>query len=146
MKQLLIEFEDGKAFFGLEVAFAAKPVFHGGAKAVEGDAAADFEQAVRGGKRVVEDGVVSEVAHGEVVDPVDGAWVRRTGSIDSLDGEAAQEHAFTLTDERLTAVGSAQDASAGMEKACSLPAGLHRLERQILERRQREGSGTRLPN
>ncbi len=67
------EFGEGEVFVGLEVAFAAEPVFHGEVEAVEGDAVARFEEAVGDGEGVVEDGVVGEVAHGEVVDPVQRA-------------------------------------------------------------------------
>jgi len=81
---------------GFEIAFAAKPVFHGGLEAVEGDAVSGFEQPVGCGEGVVKDGIVGEVAHGEVVDLADGAGVRHAGGVDALDGDAAGEHGFTL--------------------------------------------------
>ncbi len=59
--------------FGADVAFAAEPVFHAALEAIEWDATARFEKAVGDGKRVVEDGVVGEVAHREAVDPFDRA-------------------------------------------------------------------------
>ena len=42
-----------KPLAGLEVAFAAKPVFHGGLQAVERDFVADFEHTAAGGQGVV---------------------------------------------------------------------------------------------
>ncbi len=80
----------------LEVGFAAEPVFHGGLEAVEGDAVADFEGAVGEGKGVVEDGVVGEVAHGEVVEPLDGAGGGGGGFSEVFDGEFAIEHGALL--------------------------------------------------
>jgi hypothetical protein len=67
---------DFEPLIGFQIAFAAKPVFHGQVETVERDAMAGFEQSVGGGKRVIEDRVVGKVAHGKVVDPADGAWVR----------------------------------------------------------------------
>jgi hypothetical protein len=95
---LIVQFQHGKAFFWLEVALAAKPIFHRGLKAIERNAAASFEQAVGGGERVIKDCVVGEVAHGEVIDPMDWAQVMGAGGIDSLDGETARKHATTVTD------------------------------------------------
>jgi len=99
----LIEFRDFQAIFRFKVAFAAEPVFHGNLQAVERDAVAGFEEAVGDGEGVVKDGVVGEVAHGEVVDLVDGAGVGLAGGVDALDGETADEHDSTLTDARRAA-------------------------------------------
>jgi hypothetical protein len=77
---------------GFEVALAAEPVFHRGLQAMERYAVAGFEHAVGNRKRVVKNGVVGEVAHGEVVDPLDGAGVALACRIDSLNGELAREH------------------------------------------------------
>jgi len=83
-------------FAGLEVAFAAEPVFHGGEEAVEGDVVSGFEEAVGEGEGVVENSVVGEVAHGEVVDPV-----QRAGGFCPVRGEAMDrkftgEHVSTV--------------------------------------------------
>jgi len=59
-----------------------------------------FKHTVGGGERVVEDWIVGEVAHGEVVDLADGTGVRSAGGVDSLDGNAALEHSSTLLDGR----------------------------------------------
>jgi hypothetical protein len=59
-------------------------------EAVDGDAGAGFEQAVGDGEGVVEDGVVGEVAHGEVVELRDGAGVGGAGGVDAFDGEFAR--------------------------------------------------------
>jgi hypothetical protein len=78
--------------FGSDVIFATEPGFHVGLELVEGDAVAGFEEAVGDREGVVEDGVVGEVAHGEVVDPLDGTGVRRACGVDALNGELAGEH------------------------------------------------------
>ena len=62
------------------------------AQAVERDARAGFKQTVGDGEGVVEDRVVGEIAHGEVVELCDGAGVGLAGSVDAFDGEFAQEH------------------------------------------------------
>jgi len=75
-----------------EVGFAAEPVFEGDGEAVDGDAGSGFEQAVSDGEGVVEDGVVGEVAHGEVVELGDGAGVGCACGIDAFDLKFAEEH------------------------------------------------------
>jgi hypothetical protein len=55
-----------------------------------------LQQPVPSRQGVVEDRIVGEVAHGKVVDPANRARVRRAGWIDSLDGDAAHKHDFTL--------------------------------------------------
>ena len=86
------EFGDAEAVGGGEVGFAAKPVFHGRGEAVEGDARAGLEQAVGDGEGVVEDRVVGEVAHGEVVELRDGAGLGLAGGVDAGDGEGSKVH------------------------------------------------------
>ena len=87
-----VRFGDRQPVACFEIALAAEPVFHGGLEAVQGDAVPCFEEAVGGGEGVVKDGVVGEVAHGEVIDPVDGAGVMPALAIDSFDGQLAREH------------------------------------------------------
>src|SRR4051794_23220828 len=55
-----------------------------------------FKQAVGCRQGVVEESVVGEVAHREVVDPAN--WARVTGAfeVNSLDKKSAGEHGFTL--------------------------------------------------
>ncbi len=89
---------DFQPFAGLEVAFAAKPVFHRILKSFEGNAVSNFEQPVGGWERIVENRVVGKVPHGEVVDLADGASVALTRGINALDGEAAGEHGFTVNE------------------------------------------------
>jgi hypothetical protein len=98
------EFADGEAFTGFEVAFAAEPVFHGGVKAIEGDVVAGFEEAVGDGESVVEDGVIGEVAHGEVVDPMEGTggWGAVRG--DTVDRDFTDEHVSTVKHGRMEGV------------------------------------------
>ncbi|HMD21072.1 MAG TPA: hypothetical protein VKH40_12160 [Alloacidobacterium sp.] len=74
--QLLVSFE---------IAFAPEPVFHRYPQLFEGHAIPRLQQAVSHGQRIVENGIVGEVAHGEVVDPCDGTWTRFSGGIDALD-------------------------------------------------------------
>ena len=92
------DFRNFQAFPRLEIAFAPEPIFNGGLEPVEGDAVADLEESIGDGERVVEDGVVGEVAHGEVVDLADGAGVTLAGGVDAVDGEAAGEHGSTVKD------------------------------------------------
>jgi hypothetical protein len=65
-------------------------------QAIDRNAVTGLEQPIGGGKRVVEDRIVGEVAHGEVVDPANGAWAPSTGCVDALNGNAPREHASTL--------------------------------------------------
>lgn len=85
-------FSDAERFTGLEIALAAKPVFHGCPEAVERDAEASFEKAVGDGERIVKDGVVGEVAHGEAVDPLNGAGMGAAFGVNAFDLELAEEH------------------------------------------------------
>ena len=89
-----------KTFTRLEIAFALEPVFHGGLETVEGHAATDLKERIGDGKGVVEDGVVGEVAHGEVVDLADGAGVALACGVYAVDGESAGEHGSTVKDGR----------------------------------------------
>ena len=91
-------FRDFQAFPWLEIAFAPEPIFHGGLETVEGYAVADLKERIGDGKRVVEDGVVGEVAHGKVIDLADGTGVTFAGGVDAVNGEAAGEHGSTVTD------------------------------------------------
>ena len=90
---------DVELFAGFEVAFAAKPVVHGGVQAIDGNAVPGFEEPVAGWKGIVEDRVVGKVAHGEVVDLVDRAGVALALGIDALNDEAAREHDLNLNQE-----------------------------------------------
>jgi hypothetical protein len=83
---------DAKLFVFLEVTLAVEPILHGGGEAVERDSIADFESAVGEGKGVVEDGVVGEVAHGKVVEPLDGTGLGGGGFGEEFDGDFALEH------------------------------------------------------
>lgn len=85
---------------GFEVAFAAEPVFHGGLKTGKWDAVPHFEQAVSRWKRIVKDRIIGEIAHGKVVDPVDGARGERSRGVNPLDGEHTRKHALSVIDNR----------------------------------------------
>ena len=78
-----------------QVAFAAEPVFHVVFQAVERDAGAHFEDAVGDGERVVEDGIVGEVAHGEVVEPFEGTGLA-FAVVFEVDVNFAGEHKKTV--------------------------------------------------
>ncbi len=79
-------------FIRLEIAFTPEPVLHVVVKPVEGDAVAGFEQAIGGGESVVKDGIVGEVPHGEVVNPVDGTGMGPSFRIDALNVELTGKH------------------------------------------------------
>jgi len=51
-----------------------------------------FEQTIADGQRVIEDGIVRKVAHGEAIDPLDWTHVGFTCGIDSFDSEPANKH------------------------------------------------------
>ena len=68
-------FPNQESLFRREVAFAAKPVFHGVAELVEWDCGADFHAAVGDRESVVENRGIGEAAHGKVVQPLHGARV-----------------------------------------------------------------------
>jgi hypothetical protein len=61
-------------------------------QSVERHAEAGFEQSVGDGERVVEDCIVGEVAHGEVVELLDRAEVGEAVGVDRFDGQFAGEH------------------------------------------------------
>ena len=52
------------------IALAVEPIFHCGAQLFGGNAASGFENAVRDGQSVVEYSIVSEIAHGKAVEPL----------------------------------------------------------------------------
>lgn len=60
---------------------------------------AGFEKTVGYGKRVIEDRVVGEIAHGEIVNPPNRACMTLAGRVDALDGKHSCEHGFTVTEE-----------------------------------------------
>ncbi len=91
--------EDFQPLTGLEVAFAAKPLFHRGLQPVERNAVSGLENAIGGRKSVVENRIIGEIPHGKVVNLVDRAAMAFAGGIDALDGEAARKHGFTLNEE-----------------------------------------------
>jgi len=82
----------------LQVALAAKPVFHGRLKALERDARPGFEHSVGHRQRVIEDWIVGEVAHGKVVDPANRARVPDAAHINPLNGKPAREHPSNVMD------------------------------------------------
>jgi hypothetical protein len=87
-----------KLLIRFEVSLAPEPVLHGGLKPLERHAQAGFQQAIGDGQSVIENRVVGEIAHGEVVDPVKGTGLTLTRCVNSLDQKPADKHAFTLSD------------------------------------------------
>ena len=59
---------------------------------------ASFQKAVAYRQSVIENSIVREVTHGEVIDLADRAGVRCAFRVDPLDGDAPREHAFNLPD------------------------------------------------
>jgi hypothetical protein len=76
----------------------------------DGHAIPGFEKSIGDGERVVKRGMICKVAHGEVVDPADGAWVHLSGRIDSLDRDTAYEHKFNLMEDPPARVPMNQDS------------------------------------
>ena len=103
-----LELGDSEGFVGFDISLAAEPIEHGGVEAVEWDAVAGFEEAVGDGEGVIEEGVIGEVAHGEVVDPGDGAGVAHALGVDALNKDAPEEHDFNL-------IGASGSGGAKME-------------------------------
>ena len=85
-------FRDGQTVLRLQVTFATEPVFHGGLEFIEGHAVTGFEKAVGDGEGVVEDGVVSKVAHSEAVDPFQRTGMSAACGVDAFDAEFADKH------------------------------------------------------
>jgi hypothetical protein len=59
-----------------------------------------LELPIAGRKRIVEDCIVGEVAHGEAVNLANRTRVARSRSIYTFNREAARKHGFTLNDAR----------------------------------------------
>ena len=85
--------------FEPDIVFASEPVLHSALKMIQGNAIACLQKTLRDGQRVVEDGVVSEVSHGEAIDPADGAWTSRAGCVDGFDMKPAGEHGSFVSGE-----------------------------------------------
>ena len=85
-----------KPVIRLQVAFASEPVFHGRLQAIERYAIACFENAVGSRKGVIEERIVREVAHGEVIDPRDGARVVLARSINAHHRKSPHKHVSNL--------------------------------------------------
>ena len=81
---LLAQLRDLDALVCFEVALAPKPIFHRGSQPIEGHAMSRFEEPIGARQRVIEYGVVGEVPHGKVVDPVERARVAKAFRVDSL--------------------------------------------------------------
>ena len=62
----------------------------------DGDAAASLDESIGDRQGVVEDGIVGEVAHGEVVDPGDGTGVANACRVNALDHDSPKKHDSTL--------------------------------------------------
>jgi len=55
-----------------DVPFPFEPVFHGVFEFIDGDTGSALQNAVGDRKRVIEDSIIGEAAHGEVVQPFQG--------------------------------------------------------------------------
>jgi hypothetical protein len=85
-------FRDAKMIPRCQITLAPEPVFHADLQAVEWNAVAHLKQAIPNGQRVIEDGVIREVPHGEAIYPFDGTRIDRSCGIDAFDSEFADEH------------------------------------------------------
>ena len=78
-----------------QIGLAAKPIFHGIAQLIERNARANLEASVANWQRVVEHRSIREVAHAEMVEPL-----QRTGLELSLelvfDADSAGKHRYIL--------------------------------------------------
>jgi hypothetical protein len=86
------EFRDPQSIAGTQVTFAPKPIFHGSAKSLERNPKPGFEKTVAHRERVVEDGVIGKVAHGEVVDPRDRTGVGLTVRALPFNPQSTKKH------------------------------------------------------
>jgi len=93
-------FRNFEPLVGLQIALAPEPAFHRDLELVDGNAMAGFKHSIACGKRIVEDRIVGEVAHGEAVDLADRASVARAGCIYTFNGYAALKHGSTLNEAR----------------------------------------------
>ena len=90
--ELAGKFDDAKGVGGFEIPFAAKPVFHRNSQGFERDTETGFKEAVAYWQGVVKNGVIGEVSHGEVVDPMNGTWAPESRCVDRFDLQFAQKH------------------------------------------------------
>jgi hypothetical protein len=79
-----------------QVALAAKPVFHRRLQAIERNTVPRFQQSIAHRQRVIEDRVIREVAHGEVVDPLHRTRLPLSGRIDLQNRKSPGKHELTL--------------------------------------------------
>ena len=89
-------FGDDDAFSRPDVSFAPEPIFHGSLEATDWNPVPGLHQAVGHGERVIEYGIVGEVAHGEVVDPFDRAGMTHPSGVDAHNGQLPGEHSLSL--------------------------------------------------
>jgi len=108
----------------LEVAFAAKPFLHGSLQPIERNTRPGLKNTITGGECVVKDRIVREIAHGKVVNPVDGAGMALTGCVDTLDGKAAGEHDFNVNEPW----GEEFTVRSDFSSTCVLPQRINSLE------------------
>jgi hypothetical protein len=74
---------DDDPFSRSDVSFAPEPIFHGWLEAIDWNPVSDLHQPVGHGEGVVKDGIVGEVAHGEVIDPPDRTGMTYPRGIDA---------------------------------------------------------------
>ncbi len=83
---------------GLQIPFAPEPVFHRVSQPIEDNSMPNLQQSIAGRKRIVEDCIICEVAHGKVVDLADRARMARAGRIDPFHNDAPGKHGSTLNE------------------------------------------------
>jgi hypothetical protein len=74
-----------------QVALTPKPVFHVVAQAIERHPRSDLKYAISDRQRVVEDRIIGETAHGEVVEPLDRTRVQLSLLLE-FDFDFSREH------------------------------------------------------
>ncbi len=81
---------------GFQITLAAKPVFHGCRQFRKRHAKPCFEQTIAHRQGIVEDGIIGEVPHGEIINPMDGASVSLPRVIEIFDFQFTQKHGNVL--------------------------------------------------
>ena len=89
-----LQFGNAKDIDGFEISLATEPVFHRNPQSFQRHAETHLQQAIAHWQGVVEDGVVGEVPHGKIVDPLHRAWMPLPCRVDGFDLQFAQKHAI----------------------------------------------------
>ena len=87
---------DAECLARFQIPFAAEPVFHRISQPIQRHARACLQQPVANRQRVIKNGVVGEVPHGEIIDPLHRAQPPIACCSNGFDLQFAQKHAATF--------------------------------------------------